>query len=97
MLHTEAGTGSKIDQLLSRNACITNTHLPDVVEVSVWYALLCSQLCFLVEEDVKVEPRFQELKTLKAQRFNWACARRYHHGMEKVGSGTLLFSVILTT
>jgi len=51
-------------------------YLPNVVEVTVWYALLGSQLCFLVEEDVEVEPRFQQLQTLEAQRLHWTCMRR---------------------
>ncbi len=42
----------------SNNCEHLGMYLSDVVEVPVWYALLCSELCFLVEKDVEVEPRF---------------------------------------
>ena len=51
------------------------SHLSNVVEVAVWYALLGSQLCFLVEKDVEIKPRFQQLETLEAQRLHRTCAR----------------------
>lgn len=54
---------------------MVEAYLPNIVEVSVWHALLCRLLCFLVKHDVQIEPRLQELHALEAQRFHGACDR----------------------